>query len=130
MAGEKRAQGTLRRALAYLRSYKRESIGAALALMLVSGASLVAPLLVGRAIDTGIAPQRADVLVYAVAGLVAVALVRGLFTFLQGYLAERASQGVAYDLRDALFGQMERLSFSYYDRVQTGQLVQRLTNDV
>ncbi len=41
----------------------------------------------------------------AVIGLVAVALVRGLFTFLQGYLAERASQGVAYDLRDALFAQ-------------------------
>ncbi|MBA3950647.1 MAG: ABC transporter ATP-binding protein [Rubrobacter sp.] len=98
--------------------------------MLVSGANLVAPLLVGRAIDTGIAPRQADVLVYVVAGLVVVALARGLFTFLQGYLAERASQGVAYDLRDALFGQMERLSFSYYDRVQTGQLVQRLTNDV
>jgi len=98
--------------------------------MLVSGANLVAPLLVGRAIDQGIAPGRADVLAYVVAGLVAIALARGLFTFLQGYLAERASQGVAYDLRDALFGQMERLSFSYYDRVQTGQLVQRLTNDV
>ncbi len=59
----------------------------------------------------------------AVAGLVGLALVRGLFTFLQGYLAERASQGVAYDLRDALFAQIERLSFSYYDRAQTGQLV-------
>ena len=132
MAGrdEKGGPGPLRRALGYLRSYKRESISAALALMLVSGANLVAPLLVGRAIDTGIAPRQADVLVYVVAGLVVVALARGLFTFLQGYLAERASQGVAYDLRDALFGQMERLSFSYYDRVQTGQLVQRLTNDV
>ena len=128
--GRSTGPGPLRRALGYLRSYKRESIGAALALMVVSGANLVAPLLVGRAIDGGIAPQRADVLVYAVGGLVAVALARGLFTFLQGYLAERASQGVAYDLRDALFGQMERLSFSYYDRVQTGQLVQRLTNDV
>ena len=127
---KKGGPGPLRRALGYLRSYKRESIGAALALMLVSGASLIAPLLVGRAIDGGIAPEREDVLLYAVAGLVAVALVRGVFTFLQGYLAERASQGVAYDLRDALFGQMERLSFSYYDRVQTGQLVQRLTNDV
>ena len=49
---------------------------------------------------------------------------------MQGYLAERASQGVAYDLRDALFERIERLSFSYYDRVQTGQLVTRLTSDV
>ena len=110
MAGReaKGGAGPLRRALGYLRSYKRESIGAALALMLVSGANLVAPLLVGRAIDMGIAPRRADVLAYVVAGLVAVALARGLFTFLQGYLAERASQGVAYDLRDALFGQVQQ----------------------
>ncbi len=123
-------RNALRRALSFLTSYKRESIGAALALMLVSGANLLAPLLVGRAIDDGIAPRKADVILMVVAGLVGVALARGLFTFLQGYLAERASQGVAYDLRDALFERIERLSFSYYDRVQTGQLVQRITNDV
>jgi ATP-binding cassette, subfamily B, multidrug efflux pump len=55
---------------------------------------------------------------------------RGLFTFLQGYLAERASQGVAYDLRNDLFAKIERLGFGYYDRVETGQLVTRLTSDV
>ena len=133
MAGRDEQQpgtGALWRALAFLRSYKRESIGAAVALMLVSGANLLAPLLVGRAIDDGIAQGRPDVLFVVVGGLVGVALARGLFTFLQGYLAERASQGVAYDLRDALFERIERLSFSYYDRVQTGQLVQRITNDV
>ena len=60
----------------------------------------------------------------------AVALLRGLFQFLQGYLAERASQGVAYDLRNTLFARIERLSFGYYDRAETGQLVTRLTSDV
>ena len=123
-------RNALRRALAFLRSYKRESIGAALALMLVSGANLLTPLLVGRAIDDGIAQHRLGIILLVVGGLAGVALARGLFTFLQGYLAERASQGVAYDLRDALFERIERLSFSYYDRVQTGQLVQRITNDV
>jgi len=123
-------RNALWRALAFLRSYKRESIGAALALLLVSGANLLTPLLVGRAIDEGIAPRRLGVILLIVGGLVGVAIARGLFTFLQGYLAERASQGVAYDLRDALFERIERLSFSYYDRVQTGQFVQRITNDV
>ena len=98
--------------------------------MLVSGANLATPLLIGRAIDEGIGPRRLGVILVVVAYLVGLALARGLFTFLQGYLAERASQGVAYDLRDALFERIERLSFSYYDRVQTGQLVTRLTSDV
>src|ERR687885_1416972 len=83
----------------------------------------------------GAAPRVGGEFGYAAAdrlrrGLVAVALSRGLFTFLQGYLAERASQGVAYDLRNTLFAKIERLSFSYYDKVETGQLVTRLTSDV
>jgi ATP-binding cassette subfamily B multidrug efflux pump len=99
-------------------------------LLLVSGANLATPLLIGRAIDEGIGPGRLGVIFVVVGWLVGLALARALFTFLQGYLAERASQGVAYDLRDALFERIERLSFSYYDRVQTGQLVTRLTSDV
>src|SRR3989440_11393975 len=120
----------LRRALAYLRSYRRAAAGAFAALLVVTAANLVAPQLIRLAIDQGLAGRRWSVVLVAAGGLVGVALARGLCTFLQGYLAERASQGVAYDLRNALFERIERLSFSYYDRVQTGQLVTRLTNDV
>jgi ATP-binding cassette subfamily B protein len=120
----------VRRALLYLRSYKGEASGAFLALILASAASLVTPQLIAYAIDSGIAPRRLSIILLAVSGLAAAALLRGLFTFLQGYLAERASQGVAYDLRNDLFAKIERLGFGYYDRVETGQLVTRLTSDV
>jgi ATP-binding cassette subfamily B protein len=114
----------------YLRSYKGEAFGAFGALLLSSAASLATPQLIAYAIDSGIAPRRLNVILLAVGGLAAAALVRGLFQFLQGYLAERASQGVAYDLRNNLFAKIERLGFSYYDRAETGQLVTRLTSDV
>jgi ATP-binding cassette subfamily B protein len=120
----------VRRALAYLRGYGWEAVGAVLAVLLVAAANLATPQLIRIAIDVGFTQAQPSVLAEAVAGLVAVALVRGLFSFLQGYLGERASQGVAYELREALFAQIERLSFSYYDRGQTGQLVTRATNDV
>ncbi len=120
----------LRRALGYLRRYRRDTGGAFVALLLVSATNLIAPQFIRLAIDVGLAQRRADMVLLAVGGLVAVAILRGVFTFLQGFLAERASQGVAYDLRDALFARIQRLSFSYYDRVQTGQLLTRLTNDV
>jgi ATP-binding cassette subfamily B protein len=118
------------RALRYLRAYRGQTVGAFLALLLASAASLVAPQLIAYAIDEGIAPRRTRIILLAVGGLAAAALLRGLFTFLQGYLAERASQGVAYDLRNDLFARIERLGFAYYDRVETGQLVTRLTSDV
>jgi ATP-binding cassette subfamily B multidrug efflux pump len=120
----------VRRALLYLRSYKAEAFAAFVALLLASGASLTTPQLIRIAIDGGIAPRRLNVILLAVGGLAVAALLRGLFTFLQGYLAERASQGVAYDLRNDLFAKIERLGFAYYDRVETGQLVTRLTSDV
>jgi ATP-binding cassette subfamily B protein len=120
----------VRRALLYLRSYKREALTAFVALLLASGASLTMPQLIRIAIDDGIAPRDLNVILLAVGGLGVAALLGGLFTFLQGYLAERASQGVAYDLRNELFVKIERLGFAYYDRVETGQLVTRLTSDV
>ena len=101
-----------------------------MALLLASAASLTTPQLIRIAIDEGIAPRSMNVILLAVGGLVGAALLRGLFQFLQGYLAERASQGVAYDLRNDLFAKIERLGFGYYDRVETGQLVTRLTSDV
>ncbi|MCC7106991.1 MAG: ABC transporter ATP-binding protein [Chloroflexi bacterium] len=126
-ADENRA---LRRALAYLWAYRAETFGALLAIVLVSAANLAVPQLIRVAIDVGIGGRQSGAIAAAVGGLLLVAAIRGLFTFLQGYLSERASQGVAYDLRDALFAHIEHLSFSYYDRVQTGQLLTRLTNDV
>jgi ATP-binding cassette, subfamily B, multidrug efflux pump len=120
----------VRRALGYLRRYKLETAGALVSLLLVSAANLAAPQMVRLAIDGGIARGSNATVLAAVGGLVAIALGRGLFNFLQGYLAERVSQGVAFDLRDALFARIQRLSFSYYDQAQTGQLLTRLTNDV
>jgi ATP-binding cassette, subfamily B, multidrug efflux pump len=120
----------VRRVLLYLRTYKGEATLAFVALLLASGASLTTPQLIRIAIDEGIAPRHLNVILLAVGGLAAAATLRGIFTFLQGYLAERASQGVAYDLRNDLFAKIERLGFGYYDRVETGQLVTRLTSDV
>ncbi|MCS6992751.1 MAG: ABC transporter ATP-binding protein/permease [Anaerolineales bacterium] len=58
------------------------------------------------------------------------AVLRGVFGFLQAYWAEKNSQAVAYDLRNDLYAKIQKLSFSYHDRNQTGQLMIRATDDV
>ena len=62
--------------------------------------------------------------------IVLFAAARGIFAFAQTYIAERASQEVAFDLRNELFTRVQTLSFSYHDRNQTGQLMIRATDDV
>jgi ATP-binding cassette subfamily B multidrug efflux pump len=58
------------------------------------------------------------------------ATVRGIFSFLQAYNAEKLSQSTAFDMRNDLFAKIQRLSFSYHDKNQTGQLMIRATDDV
>jgi ATP-binding cassette subfamily B multidrug efflux pump len=62
--------------------------------------------------------------------IIMFAAVRGVFAFLQSYNAERLSQSVAFDMRNDIFGKIQRLSFSYHDKNQTGQLMVRATDDV
>ncbi|MDX2075530.1 MAG: ABC transporter ATP-binding protein [bacterium] len=66
----------------------------------------------------------------AVALILLVAIIRGLFAFIQTYAAEWMAQGIAYSMRNDIFTRIQRLSFSYYDRNQTGQLMIRATDDV
>ncbi len=66
----------------------------------------------------------------AVGAIVVFAALRGVFAFLQAFWAEKNSQHVAYDLRNDLYAKIQRLSFSYHDRNQTGQLMVRATDDV
>ena len=73
------------------------------------------------------APQA---LLWAVLAILVFAAVRGLFAFLQSFWAEKNSQAVAYDLRNDLYAKIQRLSFSYHDKNQTGQLMIRATDDV
>src|SRR4051812_40863974 len=118
------------RAVGYLRRYRAETLGSLFALLAVSAANLAAPQMVRIAIDDGLAHRRWKTVLVAAVSLVGIASLRGLFSFLQGYLAERASQGVAFDLRNSLFERAQRLSFSFHDQAHSSLLLTRLTNDV
>ncbi len=118
------------RALRYLFNYWPVALGGGLALLLVNLANLATPQLLRLLIDEGISELNLTRVWQVAAALVGVAFVRGIFNFLQGYWSEVASQGVAYDLRNTIFEKLQKLSFSYHDRSQTGKLMTRMTSDV
>jgi ATP-binding cassette, subfamily B, bacterial len=59
-----------------------------------------------------------------------LAVIEGIFTFLSGRLAAKSAEGLALRLRNYLYDHIQRLSFSYHARTQTGDLIQRSTSDV
>ncbi|RIK37563.1 MAG: ABC transporter ATP-binding protein [Chloroflexi bacterium] len=134
----------LGRAIGYLGRYRRVAFFAYGALLLSIGAQLMVPLMIqnilnavteGLALQQGgmvaLARQAAERALYWALGLtLAFAAIRGLFAFTQSYMSEMLGQNVAFDFRNELFAKIQRLSFSYHDRNQTGQLMIRATDDV
>jgi ATP-binding cassette subfamily B protein len=118
------------RALGYMRAYWPTALGAFVSLLLVNIANLLTPQILRILIDDGVEALQMNMVWLATASLFGVAVVRGLFTFLQGYWTEVTSQGVAFDLRNQIFEKLQNLSFSYHDKAQTGKLMTRMTSDV
>ncbi len=69
---------------------------------------------------------------FAFAGILvlALALGRGVFSFISGRSGARVAEGIAKDIRDVLFDHLQRLPFHYHDGMRTGELIQRATSDV
>lgn len=122
--------GSLRRAIGYLKPYWVLTTGIFICLLLAAGLNLVIPALSQQIIDNGISARSMNKILWGAAAMIGVAVFRALFSFLQDYWSGVASQNVAYDLRNALYQKIHKLSFGYHDRAQTGQLLTRATSDV
>jgi len=126
------------RLLGFLKSYWKWVILAYVCLFVSVAFSMGVPKLIQLAIDTGIAIdlQTGEVsgnqgfLILAGIAIVGVSLLRGGFAFGQTYLGEFISQRVAHDIRHLIYDRIQRLSFAFHDKAQTGQLMSRATQDV
>ena len=92
--------------------------------------ALAIPDFLRRAIDMGVTARDTHVLLMMGLAIIGASILRGIFAFAQGYLSEFIGQKVAYDLRNSLYDRIQRLSFAFHDKAQTGQLMSRATQDV
>jgi len=127
--------GMLARAMGYAGRHRRLAVLAYGSLFVATAAQLVVPQFVQNIIDAVVSggsgqSEAAQALVGAMIAIVVFSVVRAVFAFGQQYNAERISQNVAFDFRNELFAKIQRLSFSYHDHNQTGQLMIRATDDV
>jgi len=118
------------RAVGYLRPYWRWVTGAYLALLGITALALTIPQFIRWIVDRGIGQRDTPTLIWSVCALLGLTLIKSVLTFFQGAWTETASQGVAYDLRNAMHRKLAALSFSYHDRAATGQILSRAIQDV
>ena len=118
------------RAFSYLRPYKMTILLVYGTMLLINAISMVNPQLIRWAIDVGIGEDQPSNLALAVFGLLGLVLAKGVLTYFQGVGTEKASQHVAYDLRNALQRKVTELSFSFHDKSEAGDLLSRAVSDV
>ncbi len=116
--------------LPYLRPYRRQLVAGMLCILATAAIGLLAPLVIGRAIDA----LRQDVsqltLLFYASLVVGIALVRGVFQFYQRLILVSMSRHVELDLRDEFFAHLEKLDLGFFQKSYTGDLMARATNDL
>ena len=105
-------------------------LGAYGAMLLHTGVLVTIPQFVRWIVDRGIAAGDRRVLITSIVALLALSVARAILAFFQNRLAENAAQRVATDLRTELFEHLGILAASYLERMETGQLIQRVVQDV
>src|SRR5450631_2516888 len=121
---------SLRPLFPYLRKYRRSYVAGGLCVLLNNGIWILFPLVIRRAIDdlhSGV--SRHKLLTYALL-LLAVAGLKGVFQFLTRWVLIGVSREIEFDLRNDFFRHLEGLSYSFYHRTRTGDIMARATNDL
>src|SRR5919106_4830857 len=129
MAGHPQLR-TFARLTGFLRPYK---LSLAVSVVLAVGsqaAAVVLAFLTGDALQTAVQEHNRSRLWWLALFVLGVGLVRALLMLGGRLISGRQALGVEYDLRDALYAKLLRLSFRFYDGHQTGQLMSRATVDL
>jgi ATP-binding cassette, subfamily B, bacterial len=101
-----------------------------LTILLISGLSLIPPLLFRDLIDVAIPNADYTRLNWLAVGMISIPILNGAIGILQRRLNAEIGEGAIYDLRRALFGHLQRMSLRFYTKTRTGELMSRLNSDV
>lgn len=136
LSPQERAE-TRKRSMALLRQMLRPHRGALalsiISVLLVSGSSAIAPILIARVLDSSIEPLKqgdASPLLTLLAFFVAATAVTAIFSWVNVAYTVRVSLGVVVYLRKRVFRHAQSLSVSFHERYTSGKVISRLTSDI
>jgi len=114
----------------YLKRYRGGLFWGGLCVLFNNGIWILFPQVLRRAVNdlhSGVTRQK--LFTYALL-IIAIALIKGVFQFLTRWVVIGISRDIEFDLRNDLFAHLERLSYSFYQRNRTGDIMARATNDL
>jgi ABC-type multidrug transport system fused ATPase/permease subunit len=125
-----RYRQTFARLLGFLRPYKLSLIVSIVLAVASQGAQIALIWITKHVIDGALRPHDRDKLWIFVGTIVALGLARAILMAARRLISGRQALAVEMDMRQGLYAHLVRLSFGFYDRHQTGQLMSRATVDL
>jgi len=124
-------QRILRRIWVFVLPYKRQVYYSVAAVLIFTLSQLSIPMIIRFAIDNGLlAADGRSALIWAVVAFAIAILVNFAASFAQERLVGRAAENVLFDIREAMFKHLQRVSQSFMDKTEVGRLMSRLQGDV
>lgn len=113
-----------------MKPYWMQMVAAFILLAGATATQLAVPSIIRNVIDNGLAKGETRYMFNSALLILAIGATRAVLLVVQRYMRESVSMNFSYDLRNKLFRQIQKQSFSYHDHAQTGQLMSRCTEDV
>lgn len=126
------SRATWKRLFRYTSQYRKITIGAVICAILSVIASLIGPLLIGRAVDRMIGPDQVDFpgILRLLLILGAIYLIGSFFGWLLTYYTNKLAYRTVYDLRRELFDKLDALPLKFHDNHPQGDSISRFVNDM
>ncbi|HKI22226.1 MAG TPA: ABC transporter ATP-binding protein [Gaiellaceae bacterium] len=121
---------TFARLLGFLRPYKWSLIVSILLAIGSQAAAVVIAFLTGDGLQEAATSGSREEIWWIALGILVAGLVRALLMMGRRLISGRQALAVEFDMRNGLYAKLQRLSFGFYDRHQTGQLMSRATVDL
>lgn len=118
------------RLLHYVVPYWRRGVAAIIAMILGALTTLAVPWIIRNIIDDVLAAKNLVALNWIALGILVLFFLRGVFSYIQGYLMSYIANRVIIDIRNEVYARVQRLSLRFFDTRKTGSLMSRLTNDI
>jgi len=119
----------LRKLLHFIKPYTRLSILSFILLTIVAFLDLTIPRLIQRIIDQGIRAGDETVVIHTAVLMLIISALSALAAVGNNNFSVKAGEGVARDLREAIFEKIQTFSYGTLDRFNTGRLIVRLSSD-
>lgn len=120
----------LRRVWRYAKPYRLKTVGLLITILVITGLSLIPPLLYRDLIDNALPNRDVTRLIWLTLGMIGIPIINAFIGLGQRYLSATIGEHLIADLRNALFNHLQAMGLRFFTHSKTGELMSRLNNDV